>query len=202
MRNALDRIMTALDGSASDIINLQSALTARVALGPENGGSGEHEKAAFVEGLFSDLHPDRLEVIKAPDERAREGHRPSVIAKWAGTKAGPTVWVLSHSDIVPPGDLSLWETDPFSVRVEGDRVIGRGVEDNQHGIVSSYLAIKAILESGVPLPRSVGLAVVADEETGSRYGLDYVFERAGVSYSERRRLDRGPRWRQRGGDHD
>ncbi len=174
MRNALARIMTALEGSASEIISLQSDLTARVALGPENGGSGEHEKAAFVEKLFSQLRPDRLEVIKAPDERAKDGYRPSVIARWAGAEAGPTVWVLSHSDIVPPGDLSLWATDPFSVKVEGDRIIGRGVEDNQHGIVSSYLAMRAILDSGGSLPRSVGLAVVADEETGSRYGLDYV----------------------------
>lgn len=166
--------MTALDGSASEIIRLQSELTARVALGPENGGSGEHEKAAFVKELFSRLGPERLEVIKAPDERAKGGHRPSVIARWPGARTGPTVWVLSHSDIVPPGDLSLWETDPYAVRVEGDRIIGRGVEDNQHGIVSSYLAIKAILDSGGPLPKPVGLAVVADEETGSRYGLDYL----------------------------
>jgi len=174
MGKALDGIITALDGSVSEIIGLQSELTARVALGPENGGSGEHEKAALVEKLFRQLNPDRLEVIKAPDQRARDGHRPNVIAKWTGAKAGPTVWVLSHSDIVPPGDLSLWATDPFSVKVEGDRIIGRGVEDNQHGIVSSYLAIKAILDSGEPLTGSVGLAVVADEETGSRYGLDYV----------------------------
>jgi succinyl-diaminopimelate desuccinylase len=179
MRNALERIMAALDGSASDVVGLQSELTARVALGPENGGSGEHEKAAFVEQLFSKLRPDWLEVIKSPDERAKDGHRPSVIARWTGTEGGQTVWVLSHSDIVPPGDLSLWATDPFSVKVEGDRIIGRGVEDNQHGIVSSYLAIKAILDSGEPLPRSVGLAVVADEETGSRYGLDYVLNARG-----------------------
>jgi succinyl-diaminopimelate desuccinylase len=187
MSNAIERVMTTLDGSTSEIIDLQSELTARVALGPENGGSGEHAKAAFVEKLFHQLNPDRMDVIKAPDQRAKDGHRPSVIARWTGVKGGATVWVLSHSDIVPPGDLSLWTTDPFSVKVEGDRIIGRGVEDNQHGIVSSYLALKAILDSGEPLPRSVGLAVVADEETGSRYGLDYVL-------NERRELFEEEDW--------
>jgi succinyl-diaminopimelate desuccinylase len=63
-------------------------------------------------------------------------------------------------------------------------MIGRGVEDNQHGIVSSYLAIKAILDLGEPLPRSVGLAVVADEETGSRYGLDYVLNERRELFAE------------------
>jgi succinyl-diaminopimelate desuccinylase len=87
------------------------------------------------------------------------------------------VWILSHSDVVPPGDLSLWDGDPYVVRVEGDRIIGRGVEDNQHGFVSSYLALQAIQETNVPLKHAVGLAVVADEETGSGCGLDYLLAR-------------------------
>jgi succinyl-diaminopimelate desuccinylase len=63
--------------------------------------------------------------------------------------------------------------------VEGDRIIGRGVEDNQHGIVSSYFALKAIRESGVIFNRPVGLAFVADEETGSKYGLEYLLKNHG-----------------------
>jgi succinyl-diaminopimelate desuccinylase len=81
--------------------------------------------------------------------------------------------------VVPPGDLGLWEGDPFRVRVDGDRIIGRGVEDNQHGFVSSYLALKALLELGLRPVRDVGLALVADEETGSRYGLDYILDQYG-----------------------
>jgi len=75
---------------------------------------------------------------------------------------------------VPPGDFSLWESDPYKVRVVGDRIIGRGVEDNQRGFVSSYLGLKSILESGETIPHSVGIAVVADEETGSAFGLQHV----------------------------
>ena len=81
-------------------------------------------------------------------------------------KQGSTVWVLAHADIVPPGNLSLWESAPYQIKVDGDRIIGRGVEDNQHGFVSAYLALKAIKDSGASLKRSVGLIVVADEETG------------------------------------
>ncbi len=82
-----------------------------------------------------------------------------------------------HSDVVPPGDLSLWKGNPYEVRVEGDKIFGRGVEDNQHAFVSFYIAIKAILDTDIKLLKHpVGLVVVADEETGSRYGLRYILK--------------------------
>jgi succinyl-diaminopimelate desuccinylase len=165
-----------IDDSKDEIIQVQRELTARVALGPDNGGSGEHEKVAYIKGLLEALSPDMLQEIKAPDERARDGYRPNLIAKWEGRKRSPAVWVLSHSDIVPPGDLSLWNNDPYAAIVDGDRIVGRGVEDNQHGFVSSYLALKAIIDSGHDLERPVGLIVVADEETGSHFGLSYVLK--------------------------
>ncbi len=169
-----EKIDAQIDGYRNEVIQIQSALTCRVAMSPDNGGSGEHEKAAFVKSLLKALDPDMLKEVKAPDERAQYGYRPNLLAKWDGDTDEPTVWVLSHLDVVPSGDLDLWENEPFEVKVDGDRIIGRGVEDNQHGFVSSYLALKAIIESRQKVGRSVGLAVVADEETGSRYGLQYV----------------------------
>jgi succinyl-diaminopimelate desuccinylase len=170
----IDEIFERIDGYTDEIISLQKDLTSRVALGPVNAGTGEHDKAEYLKGKLRELNPDHLEEIKAPDGRAAKGYRPNVLARWEGEKGAPTVWVLSHTDIVPPGDLSLWDGNPYEVRVEGDKIIGRGVEDNQHGIVSSLVAVKAVLETAGRPRRSMALALVADEETGSAYGLDYV----------------------------
>ena len=172
----IDEVFKRIDGCRDEIISLQKDLTSRVALGPVNAGTGEHEKAEYLKGKLRELNPDHLEEVKAPDGRAEKGYRPNVLARWEGEKGAPTVWVLSHTDIVPPGDLALWEGNPYEVRVEGDKLIGRGVEDNQHGIVSSFLAVKAVLETGGRPRRSMALALVADEETGSEYGLDYVLK--------------------------
>jgi succinyl-diaminopimelate desuccinylase len=163
-----------IDGYRKEVIRLQKELTARVALGPENGGSGEHDKAAFLQEELTRLAPDVMDVIRAPDDRAAEGYRPNLIARWNGAVDAPTLWVLGHMDVVPPGDRSLWTEDPFRVRVEGDRIYGRGVEDDQHALVSSCLAVKAVQEAGRFPVRPVGLAFVADEETGSRFGLSYL----------------------------
>jgi succinyl-diaminopimelate desuccinylase len=172
----LEKVFEKIDGYRKEIIDFQTELTAKVALGPDNGGTGEHEKADYLKNKLKELSPDLIEEIKAPDERAQDGFRPNIIAVWDAPSPSSTVWVLSHTDIVPPGDLSLWKTNPYIVRVEGDNVIGRGVEDNQHGIVSSFLALKAIRDCGITLKRKVALAFVADEETGSKYGLQHVLE--------------------------
>jgi succinyl-diaminopimelate desuccinylase len=170
----LEKVFNTIDGYRDEIIHFQVELTSKVALGPENEGKGEHEKAKYMQERLKELQPDILEEIRAPDERAQEGYRPNLVAKWEAGNRGPTVWVLGHMDVVPPGDLSLWDSDPYQVKVDDDKIIGRGVEDNHHGIISPYLALKAIQESGLKLKRPVGLVFVADEETGSKYGLDYL----------------------------
>jgi len=172
----LEKVFERIDSYRDDVVKLQADLTSRIALGPDNEGTGEHEKIAFVKDLLKEFNPDFLEEIKAPDERACDGYRPSLVAGWGEMQDQSSVWVLSHADIVPPGDLSLWETDPYQIKVEGDRIFGRGVEDNQHGFVSSYLALKAVLGSDSETLRPICLAIVADEETGSKYGLQYLLQ--------------------------
>ncbi|MBW1999828.1 MAG: M20 family metallo-hydrolase, partial [Deltaproteobacteria bacterium] len=180
MKAIFDRI----DGYRDEILTLQTELTSRVAIGPKNGGTGEHEKAAYLRDRLQDLGPGLFEEIRAPEEKAREGYRPNLLARWEGEGKGSPVWVLSHMDVVPPGDLTLWESDPYVVRVEGDRIFGRGVHDNHHGIISSYLSLKAILESGATNARPVGLIFVADEETGSQFGLDYILRHHGEFFDQ------------------
>jgi succinyl-diaminopimelate desuccinylase len=80
MKDIYERI----DGYRDEVIELQRDLCARVALGPLNGGSGEHEKMDFIKELLSGMKPDHMEEIRAPDEKARDGYRPNLIARWKG----------------------------------------------------------------------------------------------------------------------
>jgi succinyl-diaminopimelate desuccinylase len=161
-----------LDTYPEQVIELQRQLVSRVALGPEVGGIGEADKAAFLTEV---LQSWGLEVhnYPAPDDRVPGGSRPNLVAYLAGRKP-EKVWVLSHMDVVPPGELSLWESDPFTLRVDGDRLYGRGTEDDHHGIVMSLLAVRAFLDLGLTPERTLALALVADEETGNDRGLAYL----------------------------
>ena len=146
----LKALMNRIDEYREEIIKLQAELTSRIAVGPGNNGPGEREKAEYLKERLGELAPKWIEEINSPDERVDSGYRPNIIAFWEGMNRSPAVWILSHMDIVPPGDNSLWDTDPYEIRVDEDRIIGRGVEDNQHGIVSSLIAIKAVKETGRP----------------------------------------------------
>jgi len=155
-----------------EMIDLQRELVSRVAVGPDQGGPGEAEKAAYLENLLLGWGL-RVDNYPAPDPRVAGGGRPNLVA-WLPGQRADKVWVLSHLDVVPPGDVSLWDSDPYTLRVDGDRLIGRGTEDNHQGLVSSLMAVKALLDLGITPPRTVGLALVSDEETGSKNGLDYL----------------------------
>lgn len=172
--SGLDQLMAKIESYGEEMIEAQRALTAVPALGPTNGGQGEWDKALVAEKWLRDMGLE-LERVDAPDERVESGLRPNLVARAPGGN-GPATWVLSHLDVVPTGSLELWSSDPWQLRQEGDRLYGRGVMDNQAGMVSSLFGLKAVLELGLPLPGPAGLVLVSDEETGSGHGLDYLLD--------------------------
>ncbi|MBM4285901.1 MAG: M20 family metallo-hydrolase [Deltaproteobacteria bacterium] len=172
-----------LERMRPEMIRLQGELVRRVAVGPDYDGPGEGEKAAFLADLLRGWGL-KVDNFPAPDDRVAEGARPNLVA-WLPGRRRDKVWVLSHLDVVPPGEESLWESDPFTLRVEGDRLYGRGTEDNHHGIVTSLMAAKAILDLGLTPERTIALALVSDEETGNLKGLAHLLRRQRQLFSSR-----------------
>ena len=176
-KDLMKKVYEKIEGYRDEMIDLQSKLTAIPALGPTNDGEGEEKKAAFVKGwMEKEIGFDVLEQHDSPDDRVPSGSRPNIIAIAKGASDAKRIWVMAHTDIVPPGELSLWDSDPYTVKVEDGKVYGRGVEDNQHGMVTPLFALKALKELGVTPAFDVGLAFVADEETGSEHGIQYLIE--------------------------
>ena len=138
---------------------------------PINGGDGEVKKAEYLVKLAQKLG---FECVERYDVEDSQGNvRPNVIVKLPG-KSAKKIWVACHMDVVPSGDLSLWETPPFQATIKGTRVIGRGVNDNLKALVASFYAVVALKELGVTPEHTICLAFVADEETGSIFGIDYL----------------------------
>jgi len=165
-----------LEESADQMVEMQRQLCARPAVGPDNEGPGEMEKAIWLTGQLEAWGFPRPRYLPASDDRVEGGERPNYVYRIGGEGEGPATWVLTHLDVVPPGEPELWTGDPWELRVDGDRLIGRGTEDNQQGLVSGVFAARSLLEAGIRPPRDVVLAFVADEETGSRYGAVHLME--------------------------
>ncbi|MDR2305014.1 MAG: M20 family metallo-hydrolase [Treponema sp.] len=186
-----DKIFSWIDASAPLAVELETELCKRPAISPESGGEGELAKCEFLETWLKDRGITSLERHDAPDSRAKGGIRPNLIAtihaadKGASNTDRGCLWIMSHLDVVPPGEASLWQGDPWTLRQEergtradgsstGARIIGRGVEDNQQGLVSSVLAVLALINNGIKPARTVKLLFAADEENGSAYGIGWL----------------------------
>ena len=91
------------------------------------------------------------------------------------------VGVHAHADVVPvtPENWVLQDgtkLDPFKVTLIGDRMYGRGTEDDKNGIVVAMYAMKVIKEEKLPLARTFKLLVDTTEETAGD-AIPYYFER-------------------------
>lgn len=166
------------------MIDLQRRLTACPALGPDNGGQGEWQKAEILkEWLFENGFPD-VDNYNVEDERVKSGLRPNFCIRYSGKDNSKTCWIISHLDVVPAGDRCLWDSDPWAIRVEGNKIYGRGTEDNQQAIVSSIFALDYFIKNRLEPHYDIALLFVADEETASSYGLEYLVEHQNLFKSD------------------
>jgi succinyl-diaminopimelate desuccinylase len=145
------------------------------AIAPENNGEGELRKTEKLVQILEVVGFDKIERFDAEDERVPSKKRPNVVAYYYGQNKTEKLWIISHLDVVPPGEESLWTiTKPFEPTIKEERIYGRGSEDNGQSMVASIFAVKALKNLGIRPKRTVALAFVADEEQGSMYGIQHL----------------------------
>ncbi len=177
----LKKVFEKIESYRDEMVELQKGLTAIPAMSPNyEEGEGELKKAEYLENYIRELGFDEIEHYDAPDDRVEGGKRPNFTVKMKGKSSDRKIWIMAHIDVVPPGDMDMWKGDPYKVRIEGDNMIGRGVEDNQQSLVSGIFAMKALKDIGYEPEYDTYLIIVADEETGSEYGITYVLEQANL----------------------
>ncbi len=84
------------------------------------------------------------------------------IALSASYGSGERVDIVSHLDVVSPGDG--WEYGPFVPTVKDDRIIARGSQDMKSGVWLTYLALKMLKDEGIPFTKEMRIVLGTDEE--------------------------------------
>ena len=64
----------------------------------------------------------------------------NLYARWGN--AGRNFCFAGHTDVVPPGDLASWSTDPFAGTIRDGRLIGRGAVDMKGGVAAFAAAAR------------------------------------------------------------
>jgi acetylornithine deacetylase len=135
----------------ADLVGFDSVNPALVA-----GAAGE---GRIVERLRARLDRSGFDTTVVP---ARGGaDRPSLVAVPPGSADLPTVVLNGHLDTVGVTGMP----EPFTARVEGERLYGRGAADMKGGVAALVAVAEHLVATGAPV-RPV-LALVADEEDAS-----------------------------------
>jgi acetylornithine deacetylase len=118
-------------------------------------------------GLDAELHDHDLGALRAhpdhPGEEAARSELCGLTVALPGHRPG-RVCVCGHVDVVAPGG-EPWADDPWSGRVEGGFVHGRGALDMKGGVVAALHALAALRDAGGH-PEVVLHAVASEEDGG------------------------------------
>ena len=100
--------------------------------------------------------------------RLKKGIAPIVFGE-VKSKKNPqkTLLFYNHYDVQPVEPFDLWDDDPFSGKIKGNKIFGRGSSDDKGELITRIKAVEAYLKTTGDVPCNVKFVVEGEEETGS-----------------------------------
>lgn len=150
---------------SGNVLALAQALIARPSLTPEDAG---------CQALIA----ERLQAAGFVVERLRFGAVENLLA-WHG-EGRPFTVLVGHTDVVPPGEASAWQSPPFVPTLREGCLYGRGAADMKGAVAAFVIALEGFVR-GYPEHRGrVGLILTSDEEGPAQDGVARVVEWLGA----------------------
>ena len=89
---------------------------------------------------------------------------------------GKTILFYNHYDVQPVDPIDLWNDDPFSGKVDGNNIFGRGSADDKGELITRIKAVECYLKETGDVPCNVKFIVEGEEEIGSKHIEDYLIK--------------------------
>ena len=146
---------------SGDTLELAQALIRRRSVTPEDAGCQQ-------------LVIERLAPLGfVPEVVARNGVTNLLIRHGSGR---PLVVLAGHTDVVPPGPLDRWSSDPFEPVIRDGLLHGRGAADMKTSVAAFVTAAERFVRAHPKHPGTVALLLTSDEEGPSVDGTVRVVE--------------------------
>ncbi len=145
----------------SPTLELAQTLIARASVTPEDAGCQR-------------ILAERLEKLGFVIEHLRFGEVDNLWAR-RGTSA-PLFAFAGHTDVVPPGPLDAWDSDPFTPTLRDGEMYGRGAADMKSSIAAMVTACERFVTAHPDHTGSIAFLITSDEEGPSVNGTVKVVE--------------------------
>jgi succinyl-diaminopimelate desuccinylase len=89
---------------------------------------------------------------------------------------GPVLCFAGHTDVVPPGPLERWDSDPFEPTIRDGILYGRGACDMKGSLAAMITATEGFLAVHPDHAGSIAFLITSDEEGPSVDGTRKVME--------------------------
>ena len=99
---------------------------------------------------------------------------------------GPTLVLLGHTDVVPPGPREAWASDPFVPEVREGVLYGRGAADMKGSVAAFVVAAEEFAREFPDHPGRIAILLTSDEEGDA---IDGVRKVADVFRARNERID-------------
>lgn len=144
-----------------DVLELTRELIARRSVTPDDAGCQE-----FI--------AQRLQRAGFACERLRFGDVDNLWAVHGNGDAGPTLVLLGHTDVVPPGPRDSWNSDPFEPEIRDGLLYGRGAADMKGSVAAFVVALERFVAAHPDHSGRVALLLTSDEEGDAVDGVRKV----------------------------
>ena len=152
----------ATSSSSAPTLELARELIARRSQTPDDAGCQELLRARLARSGF---HSESVACNGVSNLWARRG------------AAHPLVCFAGHTDVVPPGPLDAWHSDPFEPTLRDGYLYGRGAADMKSSLAAFVVAIEQFVAMRPGHAGSIALLITSDEEGPAVDGTVRVVER-------------------------
>lgn len=164
------RILKSVEDGFDDQVKFTAELTAMPSLrGQEAPAQDLMARAMAARGLAVDRWKIDVDDIKdlpgfSPVAVSYDDAWNLVGAYRAKQPKGRSLILNGHIDVVPTGPLDMWSSPPFSPRVSGGWLYGRGAGDMKAGLVANLAAFDALTRIGRRPAADIYFQSVIEEE--------------------------------------
>ena len=165
--------MYAPQDTALAVRQLTEALISKRSVTPDDAGC-------------QDLIRQRLDALGFQCETLAANGTTNLWAERDGGRPGPLFVFAGHTDVVPPGPLGAWGSDPFVPTERNGRLYGRGAADMKTSLAAFVVATEDFVAARSEFQGRLAFLLTSDEEGPATDGTVQIVNRF---EQEGRRID-------------